>query len=83
MKTKEAVTEATDPTGANKAVAESLIEVPNKGEGASKIIIGGNTKANVGNLTPLTEAITIIIITVNYQGRGGHGCGGNNYRGHG
>ena len=44
-------------------VAESLIEVPNKGEGASKIIIGGNTKVTVGNSTPPMEAITTIIIT--------------------
>ena len=64
IKTIEAITEAVDPTGANKAVAESLIEVPNKGEEARKIIIRGNTKATVGNLTPPTEVITTIIITV-------------------
>ena len=64
IKTIEAITEAADPTRANKAVAESLVEVPNKGEGASKIIIGGNTKATVGNLTPPMEAITTIIIMV-------------------
>ena len=45
-------------------MAESLTEVPKKGEGASKIIIGGNTKATVGNSTPPAEAITTIIIMV-------------------
>ena len=44
--------------------AESLIGVPDTGEGASKTIIGNNTKAIMGNTTPPTEAITIIIITV-------------------
>ena len=64
MNTIEAITEATIPTGVNKVVAKNLIEVPNKGEGASKIIIGGNTKATMDNSIPPTEAITIIIITV-------------------
>ena len=45
-------------------MAENLIEVPNKGEGASKTIIGANTKATVDISTPPTEAITIIIIMV-------------------
>ena len=45
-------------------MTESLIEVPNKGEGASKIIIGGNSNATVGNSTPPAEAITITIIMV-------------------
>ena len=64
MKTIEAITEAADPTWANEVVAESFIEVPNKGEGASKIIIGGNTKVTMGNSTPLLEAVRTIIITV-------------------
>ena len=64
MKTIQATTEATDPTGANKAVAEILIEVPNEGEGAGKTIKGENTKATMGNSTLLMEAITIIIIMV-------------------
>ena len=64
MKTIEAMTEATDPIGVNKVVAESLTEVPKNREGASKIIIGGNTKAIIGNSTPPTEAITTIIIMV-------------------
>ena len=37
MKTIEEITEAKNPTGANRAVAESLTEILNKGEGASKI----------------------------------------------
>ena len=45
-------------------MAENLIEIPNKGEGASKTIIGANTKVTVDNSTPPAEAITIIIITV-------------------
>ena len=48
----------------NKAVAKYLKEVPNKGEGASKTIIGANTKATMDNSTPPMEAITIIIIMV-------------------
>ena len=64
MKTIEAITEATNPTRANKTTTESLIEVSNKGEGTSKIIIGGNTKATVGNSTPHAESITIIITMV-------------------
>ena len=44
--------------------AENLIEVPNKGEGASKTIIGANTKTTMDNSTPPVEAFTIIIITV-------------------
>ena len=59
-----AITEATDLTGANKVAAESLIEAPNKGEGTSKIIIGGNTKAAMGKSTPPPEDITTIIIMV-------------------
>ena len=64
MRIIEAITEAANPTGVNKAAAENLIEVPNKGEGASKTIIGVNTKATVDISTPPMEAITIIIITV-------------------
>ena len=64
MRITEVITEATNHTGVNKAVAESLIEIPNKGKGASKTITGANTKATADNSTPLTEAITIIIITV-------------------
>ena len=52
------------PIGVNKVVAENLTEVSNKGEGASKTITGDNTKATMGNTTPPTEAITIIIIMV-------------------
>ena len=64
MRIIEVITEATNPTGVNKAAAENLIGVPNKGEGSSKTIIGANTKATVDNLTPPTEAFTIIIIMV-------------------
>ena len=64
MKTTEVIIEATDPTGANKAVVENPIEVPNTEEGASKAIIGDNTKATMGNITAPAVAITIIIITV-------------------
>ena len=64
MRIIEAITEATNHTGVNKVVAENLIEVPNKGEGDSKKIMGANTKATADNLTPPVEAITIIIITV-------------------
>ena len=51
-KITEVIIEATDPIGAIKAVVENLIESPNTGEEASKTIIGGNTKATVGNTTP-------------------------------
>ena len=64
MRIIEVITEATNPTGINKAAAENLTEVPNKGAGASKIVIRANTKATADNLAPPTEAITIIIITV-------------------
>ena len=64
MKIIEAIREAADPTGVNKVVSESLKEISKKGEGASKIITGDNTKATVGNTTPPAEAITRIIITV-------------------
>ena len=64
MKNTEVIIEAADPTGANKVAVENPIEAPNTGEGASKTIIGDNTKATVGNITPPTEAITIIMITV-------------------
>ena len=64
MKIIEAILEAADPIGANKVVIKSLKEVPNKGEGASKTIIGDNTKATMGNITLPAEAITIIIIMV-------------------
>ena len=64
MRTLEVVTEATNPTGVNKVVAENLIEVLNKEEGDSKTIIGANTKGTADNLTLPMEAITIIIITV-------------------
>ena len=60
----EVITEAANPTGVNKAVAENLIEVLNKGERDSKTIIGANTKATMDNSTPPVEAITITIITV-------------------
>ena len=58
----KAIIEAANPIGVNKVVVESLMEAPNKGEGANKIIIGDNIKATMGNTTPPTEAITIIII---------------------
>ena len=64
IKITEAITEATNPTGVNKAVAEKLIKVFNKGEGDSKTIIGANTKATMDNLTPPMEAIIIIITMV-------------------
>ena len=64
MRITDVITEATSPTGVNKAVAENLTEVLNQGEGASKIIIRANTKATAGNLTPPAETITVIIITV-------------------
>ena len=64
MRIIEVITEAPNHTGVNKVAAENLIEVPNKGEGASKTIIGANTKATVDNSTLPMEAITIIIITV-------------------
>ena len=64
MKITEAIIEAADPTGANDAAVESLTEVPNKEEGASKTIIADYTKATMGNTTPPMEAITIIIIMV-------------------
>ena len=64
MRIIEAITEATNPTGVNKVVAENLIEVLNKREGDSKTIIGANTKGTMDNLTPPMEAITITIITV-------------------
>ena len=64
MRIIEVITEAANHTGINKAAAEKLIEVPNKGEGASKTITGANTKVTVDNSTPPVEAITIIIITV-------------------
>ena len=51
-------------TGANKGMVENPIEAPNTEEGARKTITGGNTKANMGNITPPMEAITTIIITV-------------------
>ena len=62
MRTIEVITEVTNPTGANKAAVENLIEDPNKGEGDSKTIIGATTKATTDNLTPPVEAITIITI---------------------
>ena len=45
-------------------MAKNLTEVPNKGEGASKTIIGANTKVTVDNSTSPIEDITIKIITV-------------------
>ena len=60
MRIIEAITEAANPTGVNKVVAENLIEVLNQGEGDSKTIIGANTNATADNLTPPMEAITII-----------------------
>ena len=59
----EVITEATKPTGVNKA-AKNPIEDPNRGEEDNKTITGANTKATVDNLTPSTEDITIIITTV-------------------
>ena len=64
MRFIEAIAEATNPTGVNKAVAENLIKAPNKGEGDNKTIIGASTKTTADNLTPRMEAITIPIITV-------------------
>ena len=64
MKTTEVTIEAADPIGANKAGVENPIEAPNKGQGASKTIIGDNTKATVGNTTPPMETITIIIMVI-------------------
>ena len=64
MRIIQVIIEAANPTGVNKAVAENLTEVPNKGEGDSKTIIGANTKATTDNSMPPMEAITIIIITV-------------------
>ena len=79
MKTTEVIIEAADPIGANKAAVENPMEAPNTGEGANKTIIGDNTKATVGNITRYYNNNNYS----NYQGRGGHGHGGNNYRGHG
>ena len=64
MKITEVIIKASNPTGANKAVVENPFGAPNTEEGASKTIIGGNTKATVGNITSPVEAIAIIIITV-------------------
>ena len=64
MKTIEAITEAANLTGVNKVVAENLLEIPNKGKGASKTIIGANTKATTDNSIPPMEAITIIIMVI-------------------
>ena len=64
MRITEVISEAANPTGVNKAVAENLTEVLKQGEGDSKTIIGANTKATANNLTPPAEASTIIIITV-------------------
>ena len=58
------MTDAANHTGVSKVAAVNLIEVPNKGEGATKTIIGVNTKATTDNSTLPTEAITAIIITV-------------------
>ena len=68
MRIIQVIIEAANPTGVNKAVAENLTEVPNKGEGDSKTIIGANTKATTDNSMPPVEAITIIIITVIIKG---------------
>ena len=62
MRIIKVITEAANHTGVNK-VAENPIEDPNRGEGDNKTITGTNTKATTDNLTPPTEAITIIIIT--------------------
>ena len=67
MRIIEVITEAANHTGVSKAVAENLIEAPNKGEGASKTIKGANTKVTVDNSTSPMKAITIIIITVNIE----------------
>ena len=82
MRIIKAITEAKNPIGASK-VAENLMEVHNKGKGDNKIVIGANTKVTMDNLTLLAEAIIIINYYGNYQGRGGHGHDGNNYRGRG
>ena len=81
MRITEVIAEAADHIGVNK-VAEDPLEDPNKGEGDNKTIIGANTKITADNLTPPTEAITLTIIMVIID-TGGHGHGGNNYRGHG
>ena len=60
----EAIAEAANLTGVNKVAAENLIEDPKKGGGDNKTITGANTKATMDNLTPPTEAITIIIVMV-------------------
>ena len=64
MRITEVITEAASHTGVNKVAAENLIEVPNKGEGASKTVMGTNTEATVDNSTLPVEAFTIIIIMV-------------------
>ena len=64
MKIIEAIVEATNPTGVNKAAAENCIEVLNKKEGDNRTILGANTKATTDNLTAPVETITIPIITV-------------------
>ena len=64
MKTTEVIIEVTDPTGANKVAVENPKEAPNTEEGASKTIIGANTRSTMGNITPPAGAVTIIIITV-------------------
>ena len=42
-------------------MVENPIEATNTGKEASKTIIGDNTKATMGNITPPVQAITIII----------------------
>ena len=63
MKLTEVIIEATNPIETIKMAVENLIEAPNTWEGASKTILGDNTKATMGNTMPPVEAITIIIIT--------------------
>ena len=77
MRIIEVIIEAVDPTGAN-TVVENHTEVLSRGEGDSKIInrdlypshgsYNNNNNNNNNNCYG------------NYQGRGGHGHGGNYYR---
>ena len=63
MRIIEVTTEAVDPIGAN-TVVENHTEVPSRGEGDSKIIIGANIKATADNLIPPMAAIIIIIMAI-------------------
>ena len=59
----EVITGAANHTGVNKQ-QKTLLGDPNRGEGDNKTITGANTKLTTDNLTPPTEAITIIIIMI-------------------